>query len=80
MSTDEIIEPENQEEELTDASDEQTPELEVTGHSNYKVPKIKDDAVKHHLSGMYQNWFGCRPLVRYSRHGPVRSALPVFFH
>ena len=27
-------------------------------HSNYIIPKIKDDeSVKHHLSGMYQTWF-----------------------
>lgn len=26
-------------------------------HSSYKVPGAGDESVKHHLSGMYQNWF-----------------------
>ena len=74
MSTDEIIEPENQEEELSDATDEQTLELEATGHSNYKVPKIKDDAVKHHLSGMYQNWF-----LDYASYVILERAVPNIY-
>ena len=57
MSTDEIIDDENLENELTDSADEIIADAESTEHSNYKVPKIKDDAVKHHLSGMYKNWF-----------------------
>lgn len=27
------------------------------GHSDYQVPDIKDAVIRHHLSGMYQNWF-----------------------
>jgi topoisomerase-4 subunit A len=57
MSTDEIIEAENEENEMTGAAEEIVVENESAAHSNYKVPKITDDAVKHHLSGMYQNWF-----------------------
>lgn len=58
MSTDEIIDDENLENELTDSADEIIADgAESTEHSNYKVPKIKDDAVKHHLSGMYQTGF-----------------------
>jgi topoisomerase IV subunit A len=74
MSTDEIIEPENQEEELSDTADEQALELEATGHSNYKVPKIKDDAVKHHLSGMYQNWF-----LDYASYVILERAVPNIY-
>ena len=73
MSTDEIIEPENQEE-LSEAGDEQTLEIETTGHSNYKVPKIKDDAVKHHLSGMYQNWF-----LDYASYVILERAVPNIY-
>ncbi len=28
-----------------------------TAHSGYRVPTISTDELKHHLSGMYQNWF-----------------------
>lgn len=26
-------------------------------HSDYRLPDLKDNEAKHHLSGMYQNWF-----------------------
>jgi topoisomerase-4 subunit A len=32
-------------------------EASVNSHSEYQVPDIKDAVVRHHLSGMYQNWF-----------------------
>jgi len=28
-----------------------------TAHSNYQIPDINDESVKHQLSGMFQNWF-----------------------
>lgn len=34
-----------------------TEEAAEAGHSNYKIPDIKDESVRHHLSGMFQNWF-----------------------
>jgi hypothetical protein len=49
MSTDEIIDAEN-EPEITEGADEQLQVSENEGHSKYKVPKISDDAIKHHLS------------------------------
>jgi hypothetical protein len=48
MSTDEIIEAENEEKELISAADESVVEIESAAHSAYKVPKFTDDAVKHH--------------------------------
>ncbi|MCD7973930.1 MAG: DNA gyrase/topoisomerase IV subunit A [Candidatus Azobacteroides sp.] len=30
---------------------------DITTHSEYKVPDSGSDVVKHHLSGMFQNWF-----------------------
>jgi len=57
MSTDEIIETENEENEMEGAAEDITVDTESAAHSTYKVPKISDDAVKHHLSGMYQNLF-----------------------
>lgn len=32
-------------------------DVDAGGHSEYQVPDLKDVAVRHHLSGMYQNWF-----------------------
>ena len=48
--SDEIIEKDNLEEEL---SMENTTEE----HSDYKPANVKDEGVKHQLTGMYQNWF-----------------------
>ena len=71
MSTDEIIDEEGNIEQ-TEGTDEQ-PE-KVDGHSNYKVPKISDDAVKHHLSGMYQNWF-----LDYASYVILERAVPDIY-
>ena len=42
-----------------DVTSDATAEADVDagGHSEYQVPDLKDVAVRHHLSGMYQNWF-----------------------
>jgi len=78
MSTDEIIDAENEEDQLTGAGDEVSDEVinedESAAHSNYKVPKIKDDAVKHHLSGMYQNWF-----LDYASYVILERAVPDIY-
>ncbi|ADQ79915.1 DNA topoisomerase IV subunit A [Paludibacter propionicigenes WB4] len=74
MSTDEIIEAENEENEMTGAADEIVNDAESAAHSNYKVPKISDDAVKHHLSGMYQNWF-----LDYASYVILERAVPDIY-
>jgi topoisomerase-4 subunit A len=74
MSIDEIIDAENQEDELTGAADEVVDDTESAAHSTYKVPKIKDDAVKHHLSGMYQNWF-----LDYASYVILERAVPDIY-
>jgi len=74
MSTDEIIEAENEENEMTGPADEIVIENESASHSNYKVPKITDDAVKHHLSGMYQNWF-----LDYASYVILERAVPDIY-
>ncbi len=71
MSTDEIIEEEN---ELTGAAEENVIDTESAAHSNYIVPKIKDDAVKHHLSCMYQNWF-----LDYASYVILERAVPDIY-
>lgn len=42
-----------------DVTSDATAEIDVDdgAHSEYQVPDLKDVAVRHHLSGMYQNWF-----------------------
>jgi topoisomerase-4 subunit A len=74
MSTDEIIEAENEENEMTGAADDNVIETESAAHSHYKVPKISDDAVKHHLSGMYQNWF-----LDYASYVILERAVPDIY-
>ena len=48
--SEEIIEKDNIDDNL---STENTAE----GHSEYKPADVKDESVKHQLTGMYQNWF-----------------------
>ncbi|MCE5331927.1 MAG: DNA gyrase/topoisomerase IV subunit A [Bacteroidales bacterium] len=74
MSTDEIIDAENEENEVTGAADEIVDETESAAHSKYKVPKITDEAVKHHLSGMYQNWF-----LDYASYVILERAVPDIY-
>lgn len=74
MSTDEIIEAENDETEDIGAADENVNETESAAHSTYKVPKITDDAIKHHLSGMYQNWF-----LDYASYVILERAVPDIY-
>lgn len=74
MSTDEIIEAENEENEITDAAEEIVPAEETAAHSTYKVPKITDDAVRHHLSGMYQSWF-----LDYASYVILERAVPDIY-
>ncbi len=42
--------------EVTSDSPAET-DVDARSHSEYQVPDLKDVAVRHHLSGMYQNWF-----------------------
>ena len=75
MSTDEIIETENEENDITSAAEEiENTDDESAAHSKYKVPKISDDAVKHHLSGMYQNWF-----LDYASYVILERAVPDIY-
>jgi topoisomerase-4 subunit A len=74
MSTDEIIEAENEENETTGAANDIVVEAGSAAHSNYKVPKISDEAVKHHLSGMYQNWF-----LDYASYVILERAVPDIY-
>lgn len=73
MSTDEINDAENEEKEITGA-EESAEDSSPAGHSNYKVPKINDTAVKHHLSGMYQNWF-----LDYASYVILERAVPDIY-
>lgn len=74
MSTDEIIEAENEENENAGTAEEIVNDASSAVHSNYKVPKISTDAVKHHLSGMYQNWF-----LDYASYVILERAVPDIY-
>jgi topoisomerase IV subunit A len=74
MSTDEIIETENEENEMEGTAEDITVDTDSAAHSNYKVPKITDDAIKHHLSGMYQNWF-----LDYASYVILERAVPDIY-
>jgi len=73
MSTDEIIDADN-EQEVNEGADEQPLVAQNEGHSNYKVPKITDDTIKHHLSGMYQSWF-----LDYASYVILERAVPDIY-
>ena len=73
MSTDEIIDAENEPEEIAGTEDA-VEETVSAAHSSYKVPKISDDAVKHHLSGMYQSWF-----LDYASYVILERAVPDIY-
>ncbi|MBP1675736.1 MAG: topoisomerase subunit [Bacteroidetes bacterium] len=73
MSTDEIIDSENESEEIKE-TDEPVDEAAAAAHSNYKVPKISEEGVKHHLSGMYQNWF-----LDYASYVILERAVPDIY-
>lgn len=74
MSTDEIIEAENEENAPFESVDELDKETSSSAHSTYRVPKITDDSVKHHLSGMYQNWF-----LDYASYVILERAVPDIY-
>jgi len=74
MSTDEIIDAENENDEITNAEETFDDTETTSAHSTYKVPKISDEAVKHHLSGMYQNWF-----LDYASYVILERAVPDIY-
>lgn len=43
-------------------------------HSHYKIPKISDEHIKHHLSGMYQSWF-----LDYASYVILERAVPDIY-
>lgn len=60
------------------ATDREVPDVsvdddaEVSGHSDYHVPDVKDAVTRHHLSGMYQNWF-----LDYASYVILERAVPA---
>src|SRR5215475_3937546 len=54
-----MIEEETPDIPIEDGNEEAIEENESSSatHSEYKVPLGGDGTIKHHLSGMYQNWF-----------------------
>lgn len=62
-------------EELSNVSDDQLDEVAVSSkHSDYHIPDIHNEQVKHHLSGMYQNWF-----LDYASYVILERAVPHIY-
>ncbi|GAB1416610.1 DNA gyrase/topoisomerase IV subunit A [Paludibacter sp.] len=74
MSTEEILDGENEKDEVNDSAENSKNQEESAVHSNYKVPKISDKLTKHHLSGMYQNWF-----LDYASYVILERAVPDIY-
>ena len=79
MAKDEEINDEEQQELPDDeaiepAENEDDKDTGTKSHSSYKIPKITDEAVKHHLSGMYQNWF-----LDYASYVILERAVPDIY-
>jgi topoisomerase-4 subunit A len=70
----EITGAENEEDFVEQADDEENSETKPSGHSSYKIPKIESSEVKHHLSGMYQNWF-----LDYASYVILERAVPDIY-
>ena len=56
----------------TTENNEQETDSDV--HSKYKIPKISDEHIKHHLSGMYQSWF-----LDYASYVILERAVPDIY-
>jgi topoisomerase-4 subunit A len=74
MSKDEILDPEEiqKSEEMGNAAEDE--EISSVGHAAYKVPKIKEDTITYHLSGMYQSWF-----LDYASYVILERAVPDIY-
>jgi len=48
--------------------------VERSKHSDYHVPDVRNEQVKHHLSGMYQNWF-----LDYASYVILERAVPHIY-
>lgn len=66
----------NEEEIIEDkeASGETEESFTDQSHSRYKIPKISDENIKHHLSGMYQSWF-----LDYASYVILERAVPDIY-
>lgn len=42
---------------ISETMSDETNEVPVEGHSDYKPTDTRDESIKHQLTGMYQNWF-----------------------
>jgi len=67
---------------LTHEEDEKEQETDIEAdelngaskHSDYHIPNVNDTQVKHHLSGMYQNWF-----LDYASYVILERAVPHIY-
>lgn len=59
---------------LTNETDLEEADDNIQTHSEYRIPKISDENVKHHLSGMYQSWF-----LDYASYVILERAVPDIY-
>ena len=65
------------EENLNEDMEQDGVDEEVSGqakHSDYHIPEVHSEQVKHHLSGMYQNWF-----LDYASYVILERAVPHIY-
>lgn len=83
MAKDEELEEVNDAEEVNDTDEVsedpgKEPDLNEgtfnPSHSAYKIPRISDENIKHHLSGMYQSWF-----LDYASYVILERAVPDIY-
>ncbi|MGC9150526.1 MAG: DNA gyrase/topoisomerase IV subunit A [Microbacter sp.] len=75
MENEDIFSDEIDDKDLNNKSDDlNDSDLLKTGHVEYAIPDLSDDAVKHHLSGMYQSWF-----LDYASYVILERAVPHIY-
>ncbi len=73
MSNDDILDAENPTEEVNESA-KPISEGGPDAHSSYKIPKITNETIRHHLSGMYQSWF-----LDYASYVILERAVPDIY-
>ncbi len=64
----------NEDMELDGKADAVEDASEQSKHSDYHIPDVHNEQVKHHLSGMYQNWF-----LDYASYVILERAVPHIY-
>lgn len=77
MDNEDIFSDDVEKNDLNDESQDQENSgdlISKSAHTEYAIPKLNDDAIKHHLSGMYQSWF-----LDYASYVILERAVPHIY-